>query len=325
MTNRLNITPHDANEKTEKKEPSRYDRYRVQEAKFERKWLQDPGKYNPSLTVIDRVRIERIMKMIPFADLPQKRVADIGCGWGDLAQKMCQAGALCDACDIASNALKQLPNLPHLHPKKTSLPETHLEDNAYDFILCCDTIAELDPRDYRLAIAELCRLLKPEGKVLISTPLDIYAEDALDRFIKLVETEFTITDAKLSYHAFYLKITNLLNKPKNYWKAYQDPNYRAKELAERSFLSRAWLSVHSSLPLAWFWGVFQWIPIGIEKLILERKSVLIVLESLCKFLKDIQGVSHVAVMCKRKPLLSVDVNHLARPDRAPFIKEKRWD
>lgn len=295
----------------------------IQEAKYEQKWLESPDLYEPS--ILEQVTIERILNCIDFSSLQKKLVADIGCGWGFLAKKLCKAKANCDACDIAANALKRLPQLPNLHPIQTSLPETSLADNAYDLVLCCDTIAELDPRDYRLAMAELCRILKIKGEIILSTPIDLYSQDALERFFKLVGTEFSIVDSKFSYHFLYIKLFNFTEKPIKYWTGYKNPPYRKEKLSQLSPFSKFWFLMNTSFPLAWFWGGIQWISLFLQKVLFERKAFLLLLEKWSYFFWDKRAISHVIVTCVRKPL--IQENHLSkgRPDRPPFLKERRWE
>jgi len=272
--------------------------------KYERKWLE-------------QITRERILELLDRNSLQGKLVADIGCGNGFLAKTLCQWGATCDACDIS---LKQLPQLPNLHPIQTFLPETNLADTAYDLVLCIDTIAELNPRDYRIAMAELCRILKLQGEAILSTPIDIYSQDALERFLGLVQTEFTILDLKFSYHYLYIKLTNLLEIPKKYWKGYQNP------LTNLSKIGQFWHQINSSFPLAWIWGGVQWITGFFQKIVLEHKTTLLFLESISRFFWDKQAISHVIVKCHRKPLIPPENTMLTgRPNRPPFLREKRWE
>lgn len=165
-----------------------------QEARLERQWLLNPSQFDPNRSARTAVESERLIDSLP----PAKRALDLGTGHGHVAQALHNAGISVDALDIAHNALKRLP-LPNL--VQACFPYTKLEDNTYDLIVAANLIAELPEPLHRLALSEIARLLVPNGTALLSTPIDIYSDDALPRFLALVETELEITHLIPSHHA----------------------------------------------------------------------------------------------------------------------------
>ena len=155
----------------------------------------------------------------------------------EIFKKLHQAGAQVLYVEAAANAIKyvELRGLSKLgiSVKQAALPKTQLPDDAYDLVICLDVIADLPPEDFRLAVAELSRIVKSSGYVLCSTPIDIDSEDALERFSGLISTEFKIHEWKLSYHSLYLRLLDFLKAPKRFYKGWKEKDYLAKQLKSR--------------------------------------------------------------------------------------------
>ncbi|MDP1835298.1 MAG: class I SAM-dependent methyltransferase [Chlamydiales bacterium] len=184
-------------------------------AYFERQWLLNPEQFDPNQSAIDLERISRTWKRIkPLLEEPELVTADIGFGWGALTTKIRGRGAQVDAVDIAENAIKRFQANESCDAKciRDTLPRSSLADDAYNIVVCTDLIAELDPRDHRLMISELYRILKPEGHLVCSTPLDYRTDGALERFAALVETEFEVIEWDVSHHAYQQRLLNVLGK-----------------------------------------------------------------------------------------------------------------
>lgn len=183
-------------------------------ANFERQWLIDPQQFDPSRNVMERERIDRSWKHVkPLLNEPEVKVADLGFGWGTLAEKVHNRGAQVDAVEIAENAIKRFsPEYPNIRCIRDTLPRSSLPDDTYDLIICTDLIAELDPKDHRMLVSELYRLLKPEGRLICSTPLDYRTDGALESFATLIDTEFEVIEWEVSHHAYLLSLLNLFGK-----------------------------------------------------------------------------------------------------------------
>jgi SAM-dependent methyltransferase len=96
------------------------------------------------------------------------RALDLGCGTGLLATELA-AGAL-TAADVSPVALARAgPRLPgatlaELHPD-APLP---FADGEFDLVLCAETIEHV--RDVQLLLSEARRVLRPGGRVAVTTP-----------------------------------------------------------------------------------------------------------------------------------------------------------
>jgi len=208
---RLNIAQVNPSSRA-KKSQANSQRLEIQ-ATMERMWHQNPEQFNPERDCIQRQRIQKTVQLIKESiSLDKKRAVDLGCGSGVLSRVLRDAGADVDAVDIAGNALKALQehNMQHIRPVQDCFPMTSLEDDAYDVVVCTETIGYLPASVYRLAFAELSRLLKNDGRIICSTELDLNSEDALERLNALAETEFTIDLWVFSHHRLFLRLCQFL-------------------------------------------------------------------------------------------------------------------
>lgn len=323
--------------KTEEKETVRTSssltsRRNENEALFERRWLLNPSEFDPEKDCMGRERITRTWDLlIQTTHLKEKKIVDIGEGTGVFARKLHDAGASVLIIDIASNAIRYLKEkgLDQLGImlSQDSLPKTKLADDAYDVVVCLDVIADLRPEDFRLAIAELCRIVKSSGFLICSTPLDIHAEDALPRFVELVTSEFKVHEWRLTYHALYLRLLDILKTPEFYYKSWKEKGYRDQELKKRRLLSKWWFQLNSSFLFAHFWKGMSILMSPLKHLLLQNRSLLLILEKTCNFLYGDNGVSHVIFIGQRRPLFESMPPRAERnlPDRPPFKKERMWE
>lgn len=195
-------------------------------AKMERAWLINPEKFNPMRNVMEKERIKRTEFMIEHhvKSISGSQCIDLGCGFGYISRFLRDKGAIVTAIDIASNALKNLASfdMQQISISQAALPflqSKQFQDSSYDLVIATDVIAEMPLSEHRLCMSEFSRLIKKDGIVICSTPLDIDSENALERFIALFKTEFNIVDQRLSYHRLFIKFCRIFNwiKPLKNW------------------------------------------------------------------------------------------------------------
>ena len=133
------------------------------------RWWDSEGDFKP-LHDINPARLEFIDER---AALDGKRVLDIGCGGGILAESMAARGARVTAIDMAPAPLA----VARIHLRETGLEveylqataEAHAEERAgtYDVVTCLEMLEHVpDPS----RVVEACaRLVKPGGQVFFST------------------------------------------------------------------------------------------------------------------------------------------------------------
>ncbi len=303
---------------------------RVEEARqaFELKWKQNPDQFNPTVNAIERERIERTWNLMEPFTKPGLKATDLGCGWGVLSEKMAEAGFLVDAVDIASTALDRLRAHAHEHIRLLcdAAPSTGLLDDTYDLVLCTDLIAEIQPQDHRLLVSELYRLTQPEGHVICSTPLDIRSDGAIERFASLIESELEPESWVVSHHAYYLKLRRLLSAPGRYAQAMTDTDFYKKQSHKAGTMGKGWLWLNSTRLLGSIWKAVSWLLRPLIDWYDQSRTLLLKLESLCRFLSPDDGISHVIILAKLKPFKptqDVDVQAMSRPVQR--LRQRVWE
>ena len=133
------------------------------------RWWDPHSEFRP-LHEINPLRLEWIDRQ---AMLAGKRVLDVGCGGGILAEAMAKHGATVTGLDMAEKPLK----VARLHLMESRLPveyvlcspEAHAGERAqtYDVVTCMELLEHVpDPSS---TVAACARLVKPGGQVFFST------------------------------------------------------------------------------------------------------------------------------------------------------------
>lgn len=133
-------------------------------------WWDPESEFKP-LHQINPLRLDWIHAL---ADLNQKRVLDVGCGGGILADSMARKGANVTGIDLASKSLRvaQLHALetgtPNIQYREVSVEALAQEQPAsFDVVTCMEMLEHVpDPSSVVRACAEL---VKPDGWVFFST------------------------------------------------------------------------------------------------------------------------------------------------------------
>lgn len=278
-------------------------------------WQLNPEKFDPQQDCIEKKRIQSTFDAIAsFGDLSKAIVVDIGCGNGTLARMIRDAGGNIDAVDVSPIALSELSkkNIQGINLIQDCLPTTKLLDKAYDIVICTEVIGYLNPSEYRMAMAELARLVKKEGVLVCSTSLDINTENPLDRFAALGETEFNIDEWLLDYHRLLIRLRNFFEKPARYAKAGGDLKFKEAELKKKKGLSRKWFAFNSSRIITPCWKLIAFFTRPIQSYLRTSTRTMSALERLSRFIWSDEGISHATFIGKLRPL-----SFPVKEDRAP--------
>lgn len=101
---------------------------------------------------------------------PVGQALDLGCGDGRLALEL-EASEL-TAADVSAEALRRAG--PRLAGKRAALVELEpdaplpFDDGSFDLALCAETLEHV--RDVQLLLSELRRVLRPGGRLALTTP-----------------------------------------------------------------------------------------------------------------------------------------------------------
>lgn len=125
-------------------------------------------------TIMNRYDLEKRLRLVfergfGSETLAGKLVLDAGCGTGEFSRRAAAAGARVVALDIGPRlvrvAKRKTPELQGVVGTLMALP---FPDNAFDDLICSEAIEHtVSPR---LAVLELCRVLKPGGKLVLTVP-----------------------------------------------------------------------------------------------------------------------------------------------------------
>lgn len=103
----------------------------------------------------------------------RKNVLEIGCGYGSLSVYMAKKGARVTGVDISSEAIRISKRNALLNHQKVTFKRVNGErlpfkDKSFDVVVCCETLEHIS--NYKKAIAEIIRVIKDSGKIIITTP-----------------------------------------------------------------------------------------------------------------------------------------------------------
>ena len=138
------------------------------EASANRFW--DPhGEFRP----LHQLNPVRAAYIAGCADLPGRRVLDVGCGGGLLAEALARAGARVTAIDLAPGMIE----VARLHAAESRLEIDYrvaaaeqlavAEPHAFDVVTCLEMLEHV-PHPAAM-VGTLARLVRPGGKVVVST------------------------------------------------------------------------------------------------------------------------------------------------------------
>ena len=133
------------------------------------RWWDPTSEFKP-LHAINPLRLSWIQSI---TNLQGKRILDVGCGGGILAESLSKAGATVTGIDLSSKALK----VAELHQLESGTSVRYLtisaedlakeESQSYDVVTCMEMLEHVpDPSSVVQACAKLC---KPGGHIFFST------------------------------------------------------------------------------------------------------------------------------------------------------------
>jgi len=145
-----------------------------------------------------------------IADLiePTDRVLECACGAGMLSVPIAKKCRELIATDCSTGMLKQIKkvcrNLPNVQIKRADITQLRCKDNSFDKVVAGNVIHLLD--NPAAAIAELLRVCRPGGKLIIPTYINIERDgnpDILVRLVKKLGADFKQQYNFATYQEFF--------------------------------------------------------------------------------------------------------------------------
>ena len=113
-------------------------------------------------------RLDVIFSELLVEDISGKELLDAGCGTGWFSKISCQRGANVTSMDLGENLLSKVALKCESHRVVGSILDIPFEDNIFDIIISSEVIEHV-PEPVK-ALHELFRVLKPGGKLVLTTP-----------------------------------------------------------------------------------------------------------------------------------------------------------
>ena len=102
-----------------------------------------------------------------------ERVLDVGCGSGVFANRLAELGAQVTAVDSNAESVEYGERTfvrDNLEFRRGLLDELGLPDNSFDSAVCLEVIEHVYPAQTDALLADLRRVLRPGGRLLLTTP-----------------------------------------------------------------------------------------------------------------------------------------------------------
>lgn len=128
---------------------------------------------------------------------PGMQVLDVGCGRGEILRHAAQLGADAYGIDYATVAVNMsqqvIESVDDVVPGRTAVAQAdakHLPypTGAFDRVLMFDVVEHLYPWELATALAEVYRVLKPNGLFVVHTAPNIWYDRYAYPFVRLVRT-----------------------------------------------------------------------------------------------------------------------------------------
>ncbi len=118
------------------------------------------------------------------ASLTNAIVLDLGSGPGFLVDRLLDRGARVHAADVSERSIARLEKRLQgregwLGARLLDSPSIPWPDGTFDLVCCLETIEHLTDVECEQTLAEARRVLKPSGKLLVTTPNEEHLEENL--------------------------------------------------------------------------------------------------------------------------------------------------
>jgi 2-polyprenyl-3-methyl-5-hydroxy-6-metoxy-1,4-benzoquinol methylase len=107
-------------------------------------------------------------RLLPEAEIHGRTFLDGGCGIGLFSARAAKAGAKVTAIDIGANLVRMTRERTGVEGRPASLLELPFSDGTFEVVMSSEVIEHT--QEPRQAVAELCRVTRPGGTLVITVP-----------------------------------------------------------------------------------------------------------------------------------------------------------
>ncbi|MBP5366189.1 MAG: class I SAM-dependent methyltransferase [Bacteroidales bacterium] len=132
-------------------------------------------------------RWERRVKMLTDGIRPEHKVLELGCGTGDFTKEIIKTGADITAIDISPVLLdiaRRNISAENVRFVEDNAYQMSFADNSFDFVIGSSVLHHLE---IEKAVAEIFRVLKPNGVMLFTEPNMMNPQIALQKNIPYIK------------------------------------------------------------------------------------------------------------------------------------------
>jgi len=104
---------------------------------------------------------------------PGSRALDVGCGSGVIAEHLAETASRVDAVDANPSAIayaRAHSTHANVHYHLACVEDLAFEEGAFDYACCLEVIEHLHEPQIRTLLGRIGRLLKPGGRLVVTTP-----------------------------------------------------------------------------------------------------------------------------------------------------------
>lgn len=161
-------------------------------------------EYNYDIkAILRREQILECIRRIKIENRKELKIADVGCGVCDILNRIDSNNSLIGL-DYSKNSMGLAkkyvnPNITLIQGDATNLP---FKDGVLDAIICCEVIEHIQNDDS--TVMEINRVLKPDGKVILSVPNAYYFNEYFELMGHYRHYSRKSLEEKLNKHGFQI-------------------------------------------------------------------------------------------------------------------------